>query len=97
MEIGTIKAYGEELRLILERYRNGRSAIRMESGIGEPYGVLTVNIPEAVLATEEILVKTWAENEPFRAPALASGLFKDTGRRIRIEFVDAEVWKFVTH
>lgn len=96
MEIGTIEAYGEKLRLLAGKYRNGRVAIRMESGQGEPYGVLTVNLPEVPLGDHEILVKTYAENEPFRAPALACGLFKDTGRRVGTGFVEAEVWQRIT-
>lgn len=100
--IGTIEAYGKPLRLQLDKYRGGATAIRIvgddeEFGGEEPWGVLTVNIPGTPLAQDEILVKTWSENEPFRAPALATGLFEDTGRRIPSGFVLAEVWKLCIH
>ena len=60
---------------------------------GEPYGVLTVNIPKADLATGEILVKTWSENEALSEAARNCGLFADTGRREPTGFVYAEYWE----
>lgn len=33
------------------------------------------------LADNEFCVKSWSENEPLIEPLLATGLFKDTGRR----------------
>lgn len=97
MEIGTITAYGEELRLVLGRYQNLRAAIRLESLLGDPWGVLTVNLPEVPLGKGELLVKTYGENEPLRAPALASGLFQDTERRVKVGYAEVEVWKRITH
>jgi hypothetical protein len=59
---------------------------------GEPFGTLTVCIPHINLHTNEILVKTWSENEPFAKAALASGLFVDTGKRVHNGFVVAPIW-----
>ena len=64
----------------------------MEEETGEPFCTLTVNVPHANLAANEILVKTWTENAPVREPALGSGLFTDTGRRISTGYAEAEVW-----
>jgi hypothetical protein len=97
--IGTIQAYGQTLELKQGTYRgrNGAIAISLtgtdEDGFPAPYGALTVSIPGVQLAKDEILVKTWGENEEFRTPALTSGLFQDTGRRVPTGFVAAEVWK----
>lgn len=75
-------------------YENGRPALRLLSALdGEPFGTLTVNIPEASVLSGEIIVKTWSENEAMAAAALASGLFRDTGRRIHTGFVQAQVWE----
>ena len=60
---------------------------------GERIATLTVNIPEAEIADDEIIVKTWSENEGIAKDALASGLFEDTGRRIPTGFVEAQVWR----
>ena len=91
-----IFAYGEEIEMKETQYRNKRAAIQLVSAeTGEPYGMLTVNIPEFPLDEEEILVKAWSENEPYRAPALATGLFQDTGKRAPAGFTEAEVWLIV--
>ena len=60
---------------------------------GEPFAVLTCCIPGVELEENEILVKTWSENEAVAKAALDSGLFEDTGKRISTGFVSAQVWR----
>lgn len=92
--IGTIEAYGETLRLQLDKYcADNTTAIWLVDVDGEPFGSLTVGIPGTALAEDEILAKTWGENMEFRSPALASGLFTDTGRRVTTGYAIAEVWR----
>ncbi len=95
-KIGQIKAYDTTLDLVRQAYSDGNLAIEVVSAEdGERYGVLTVNLPQSVdLAKNgEFAVKTWNENAPMREPALASGLFVDTGKRIPTGWVEAEVWR----
>ena len=61
---------------------------------GEEELVLSVNLPDCVLEPGEFGVKIWSENEIIAREALASGLFMDTGKRIRTGYVTAPVWKF---
>jgi len=90
-KIGTVKVLGRFLSLDQGRYENGRIAIALDQGM---FGKLTVNIPEAPLPIGCILVKTWAENAQLREPALATGLFEDTGERVPCGFCQAEVWRY---
>lgn len=60
---------------------------------GTPFCTLTCNIPGVELKDNEILVKTWSENEEVAACALTSGLFKDTGKRVPTGFVEAQIWE----
>jgi len=60
---------------------------------GLTLGVLSVNPPQGVVLKEgEVCIKTWSENEPLVAPMLASGLFKDTGKRLDMGYVEAQIW-----
>lgn len=61
---------------------------------GEAIATLTVNIPEVPLEEGEFIVKTWSENERIAADCLASGLFVDTGKRVRTGWVMAQIWRF---
>jgi len=72
-----------------------RAAIQITSEYGEPYGTLTVNIPECPLQEEkgEILVKTWSENEHFSKKMMETGMFEDTGKRWGTGFVEAQIWR----
>jgi hypothetical protein len=45
------------------------------------------------LADDEILVKTYAENDRLREPLLSSGYFDDTARRQRSDYAELEVWR----
>jgi len=82
------------IRLVADRYQNGRLAIR---ALGEdgPYGVLTVNIPEVPLLAHHVLIKTWNENAPLAGAALSTGCFIDTGMRVQTGYVEASIWKVV--
>ena len=84
-----------EIAVLASRYSHGgRIQVRLEAPNGDPWGTLTVNLPDVPLAQNEILVKTWSENKFLRSPALRCGLFEDTGRRVPNGFVEAEVWRF---
>lgn len=76
-------------------YRDGSLAIEArETGDLTPFGVLTVYVEGTELNRNEILVKTWSENEEWTKGILDCGLFEDTGRRVKTGYVEAQVWKF---
>jgi hypothetical protein len=76
-------------------YGNGATAIQLRGPNGEPVGTLSVNVPESAgeLADDEFFAKTYSENEGFVQPALASGLFEDTGRVVRAGYLSFPVWR----
>lgn len=88
--------YGQ-VRIVSDRYqKGGRLALCLvDFATGEPVATLTVNLVDASirLASDEVFVKTWSENEPLVAPLLASGLFEDTGLREPVGYVHASVWR----
>lgn len=92
--LGKMTAYGQVLNIKQASYDVG-IAIQLTAQDGSPFGTLSVNIEGAELEEGEFLAKTWFENEPLRAPALESGIFADTGKRVTNGFVTAEVWRLV--
>lgn len=70
----------------------GATAITLLTENGSPFLKLTVNVPDIPLEDGEILVKTWSENEPYIPLILETGYFKDTGKRVKLQFVEASVW-----
>ena len=95
----TINFFGNptNIELVESRYSyNDRIAIHAVCDDG-PFGFLTVNIPEADLAEDEICIKTWSENSswvPQVLDALKSTLIP-TGRSIPTGFVSAPVYRVV--
>lgn len=87
-----------QLELVDHNYTdNGRRAIEAISD-GEPFGMVTVNIPEANLAPDEVCVKVWSENA-YWVPQLLAKLkdkFVPTGREVRTGYVSAPVYKIAS-
>jgi hypothetical protein len=93
-KIGIITIDGEEIKIVQEEYRAGGVALQLMADDG-PYATFTYCLPGVGLAAGEFLAKTGAENETLRQPMLDTGLFFDTGRRVKSGFIEIEIWKMV--
>lgn len=85
-----------DLLLIEENYTNGRLAIRAICD-NETWGVLTVNIPEAELEEDEIVVKTYSENKEWATQLIQKlpETFIPTGKTVKTGFVECPIYKYV--
>jgi hypothetical protein len=82
--------------VITDAYRNGgRLAVEIVDDNGEAITTLSVNMPECshLLGDGEFFAKTWSENHDIAEDALASGIFRDTGRTSG-DIVNAQIWTF---
>jgi hypothetical protein len=83
-----------KVKLSWDHYRSGKAIAIMGTTLdGEPFSVLTVNMPGYHLGENEIIVKTWSENEQFAIAARESGYFEQTGRTVPTGYVEASIWK----
>lgn len=79
---------------------NDAMSVELVDENGESIAVLSVNFPESahLLGENEFFAKTWSENEEIAEDALASGIFRDTGRTSSYGFmsslVNASIWTF---
>jgi hypothetical protein len=82
-------------RMLVAPYNSGEVAIEfIDVADDELIAALTVNSSgRAHLGPGEILVKTWDEAEIVLGPAMASGYFEDTGRRVQFGGAEAAVWR----
>lgn len=59
-----------------------------------PFTAITKNIPELdVMKRDRLAIKAADENECLREPLLKTGMFVDTGSRIRCGWSTLEVWQ----
>lgn len=91
--LGSFFVGSETVTVKLLHYWNGRLAVELQCEDGEMFAVLSVNISDQPIPDGHFWAKTWSENEPLRGPALASGLFVDTGERCATGFTFAELWR----
>lgn len=92
----TVVMFGETFHVHarVKQYPSKRLAIQYSMSDGEPFGILTVNVPEITnLMDDEIIVRTTEENEALAKAALATGIFTDTHRRIQSGFIQLSVWR----
>lgn len=77
-------------------YVNGTPYVQCLMENGGCWGILSCNLPKetAMLGAGEFFAKTWSENEGWSQAALDSGIFVDTGVRVRTGFVEAQIWRF---
>lgn len=95
--IGQVNTPFWPARILVGRYQSG-GAISIELVSEEdPQDALVFStnlVPSgARLAPDEFNVKSWSENEPFVTPLLGTGLFEDTGRRVRCGFIESPIWR----
>lgn len=94
----TINAFGNDQEIVLNKheYDNDRIAICAVCTDGEPWGTLTVNIPEIPLADDEIIVKNYSENEAWVPQVLEAlpEVFEPTGRRAQSGWVSCPIYRF---
>lgn len=94
-KLGTLLVDGERVNLSQTTYADGVSlAVVADSADGEPYGKLSVHVNGTQLEPGCFVVKDYSENKALAAAAAASGLFIDTGRRVKIsDWVEAPIWR----
>lgn len=76
------------------KYANGRVALTLHDMEGQ-VACATVNLPEHDIQDDEIIVKTWGENEAMLDFLITNHIAADTGREIRTGFVVAKVCKLL--
>lgn len=81
--------------VVWRAYSNKRIAILLESLMGEPLFTATVNIPEAILGKDEVLIKNWSENEGVLATLVNAGVVEGTGKKVPTGFVKANVCRLL--
>ena len=89
-----------ELGVEYQTYSNGRIAIQLNDYNsvelpGEPYCKATVNVPEASLESDEVIIKNYSENMGLDDALIESGLTEDTGKRINVGYVTVPIHKLL--
>ncbi|MFJ2456305.1 hypothetical protein ACIOWK_32175 [Pseudomonas protegens] len=75
-------------------YKNFGIALQVWDEESLPYGTLSVNVPDALLKTDEFCVN-WDVDEELAQKLLATGRFKDTGLACNAGHAAAPIWRLV--
>lgn len=96
----TIEFFDEEVSLRLKvvgEYNSGMKAIEAIDETNQCFGRLTVNVEGVNLEPDEIIVKTYSENEAWVTQVLTnlSKHFIPTGKTVQSGFVTLPIYKFI--
>jgi formylmethanofuran dehydrogenase subunit D len=87
-----------DVKIIFSKYNNDRVAIVLVDAIdGEQIAVGTVNIPEAPIANDEVIIKDYSENEGMLQFLIDNKIVENTGNYIDSGFVSCPVCKILSH
>ena len=95
LEFRTVMIHGKECYFMVSHYHYGKNvAIALITEMKEPMAELTVNMPHnpILLPKNHFHVKTWSENKPIAKACIESGLFIDTGKRMKTGFTETQIW-----
>jgi hypothetical protein len=77
-------------------YSNGRTAIRLMDALdGAPVATATVNVPDAKLEKDEVVIKNWSENAGILRALIEHNVVLDTGKKVRCGVVSGYVCKVI--
>lgn len=75
---------------------NDRTAIQLiNARDGSPVAVATVNIPDAPLEKDEVIIKNYSENEGMLDALVNAGIVQQTGKKVQSGFVDCDICKLL--
>ena len=82
------------------RYYNGRIAITYsiveDEEIGqEPFCTATINLPDEPLEEDEVIIKSYAENEGLYQCMMRDGVISEVIRWVRSGFIEAPVCRLL--
>jgi hypothetical protein len=72
-------------------YQNKQTALVLKDKMGDTVAVCTVNLPGVQLASDEVIIKTWSENEPMLDFLIKNNIVQDTGREVPTGYVFARI------
>ena len=78
---------GFSCHLSKEQYSNGRTALGLfttEEGHPELVAVASVNLPDEVLAENEVFIKNYSENKGILDALVKAGAVSPTGRQVAV-------------
>lgn len=76
------------------RYSNGRLAIELiDTEDGMPFTTATINIPEEPLGDDEVIIKTYSENEGLEQVLVQADIITEKVRYVSSGFISAPVYK----
>ncbi len=96
--------HGYTCEVLKKNYSGGGVALQLvaasddlEKGVskGEPIAVATINIPGIDLAPDEVVIKSYSENEGMWDALINSNIILDTGTAIRTNFITARIGKLM--
>lgn len=96
-DVKRVAFHGWPCIIRFDRYiNNNRTAIQLvHADEGDLVATATINIPEARLADDQVIIKDYGENSGMLETLVNAGIVEDTGFRILLPFVEVPVCRLL--
>lgn len=84
VKLGIAQFQSWNCNVVLNRYKDGSPAISLFDGNGFPVARATVNVPEASLAPDELVIKDYAENAGMLDALIEASIVTPAGRTVPV-------------
>ncbi len=93
--VGVVSVGDENYTLSIGNYMNGNLAVMLHSKDGEPYAVVSRNVPSIPIEGDQFFVGMYDLTPGIMDGLSKCGFFEDTGKRIRPEgsHVELPLWE----
>ena len=83
---------GWQCDVLIDSYKR---IVLLDKITGEPIAVATKIVPGAELRDDEVLIKSYSENEGMLSALSMAGIVEPTGKRVASGFVELDVCKLL--
>lgn len=87
----TVNFLGTECTIAKEEYVNGGIALQLVTSDGEEFTDATIYLRDVKLSENEVIIKSYSENEGLLEILVAAGIVKETGRVAHSGFITASI------
>lgn len=83
----------EKLTVQKEYYGNGRVALLLNDRYGENIAIATINVPDQIIAPDEVIIKNYSENKGIVEALVAANVISLTEKVVYLPYTQVPICK----
>jgi len=85
----------KQLTVQKEYYGNGRVALLLNDRYGENIAIATINVPDQIIAPNEVIIKDYSENKGITEALIAAKVISLTGKVVKLPYAQVPICRLL--